>query len=68
MNRREGMLCYVLAVCVLMGAFIVKAADSRNGSWTIQRAEQAGEVELALMEHHHGGNSNHQTNVRASEL
>ena len=38
MNRREGILCYVLAVCVLMGALIAKAAESRNGNWTIQRS------------------------------
>ncbi|MEQ1353943.1 MAG: hypothetical protein ABLT11_07985, partial [Candidatus Acidiferrum sp.] len=68
MNRRDGLLCYVLVVCALLGAFIVKAAESRNGSWTIQRADKADEVQLALMEHHHGGNSNHDTNIRTSEL
>jgi beta-lactamase regulating signal transducer with metallopeptidase domain len=47
---------------------IVKAADSRNGNWTIQHADNAGEVQLALMEHHHGSNSNHDTNIRVSEL
>jgi hypothetical protein len=45
MNRREGLICYVLVACVLLGAFIVKAADSRNGSWTIQKSDAPGEVE-----------------------
>ena len=68
MNRRDGLLCHVLVVCALLGAFIVKAADSRNGNWTIQHADKADEVDLALIEHHHGGNSNHETNIHSSEL
>jgi hypothetical protein len=68
MNRRDGLLCYVLVACSLMGALIVRAAESRSGNWTIQHAEQAGEVLLSLMEHHHGGDSSHETNIRLSEL
>ena len=37
MNRREGLICYVLVFCTLIGALIVKAAESRSGNWTIQR-------------------------------
>src|ERR1700722_13183253 len=68
MNRREGLVCYVLVFCTLIGALIVKAAESRSGSWTIQRADKVGEVDPALMERHHGGNSNHESPVRVSEL
>ena len=68
MNRREGLICYVLVFCSLIGALIVKAAESRSGNWTIQRADKAGEVDLALIEHHHGGNSNHESTIRVSEL
>src|SRR3984957_13126702 len=68
MNRREGLICYVLVFCTLIGALMVKAAESRNGNWTIQRADKAGEVDLALIEHHHGGNSNHESTIRVSEL
>src|ERR1700722_15450531 len=68
MNRREGLICYVLGFCTLIGALIVKAAESRNGNWTIQRADKVGEVDLALIEHHHGGNSNHESTIRVSEL
>ena len=68
MNRREGLICYVLVFCTLMGALIVKAAESRSGNWSIQRADNAGEVDLALIEHHHGGNSNHESTIRVSEL
>jgi len=35
MNRREGLICYVLVFCTLIGALIVKAAESRSGTWTI---------------------------------
>src|SRR6202051_5197911 len=68
MNRREGLICYVLVFCTLISALMVKAAESRNGNWTIQRADEAGEVDLALIEHHHGGNSNHESTIRVSEL
>jgi hypothetical protein len=68
MNRREGLLCYVLVACSLMGALIVRAAESRSGDWTIQHAEQAGEVLLSLMERHHGSDSSHEGNIRLSEL
>src|ERR1700733_3339526 len=67
-NRREGLVCYVLVFCSLIGALIVKAAESRGGNWTIQRADKAGEVVLALIEYHHGGNSNHESTIRVSEL
>ena len=44
MNRREGLICYVLVFCTLVGALIVKAAGSRSGNWTIQRpGEGCGE-------------------------
>jgi hypothetical protein len=68
MNRREGLICYVLVFCTLIGALIVKAAESRNGNWTIQRADKGGEVDLALIERHHGGKSNHESTIRVSEL
>ncbi|MDQ1410771.1 MAG: hypothetical protein QOJ41_2506 [Acidobacteriaceae bacterium] len=68
MNRREGLLCYVLVFCTLIGALIVKAAESRSGSWTIQRADKDGEVHLVLLEHQHGGNSHHESMVPVSEL
>src|SRR5579872_6368302 len=68
MNRREGLICYVLVACALLGAFIVKAADSRTGSWTIQKSDTPGEVQLSLIERRVDGNSNHDSNVRVSEL
>jgi hypothetical protein len=68
MNRRDGLLCYVLVACSLMSALIVRAAESRSGDWTIQHAEQAGEVLLSLMEHRHGGDASHEASIRLSEL
>src|SRR5450755_3480608 len=61
MNRREGLICYVLVAACLLGAFIARAADSLTGSWTISHSDGAGKVLFALIEHHRGGNSNHES-------
>ncbi len=58
MNRRDGLLCYVLVATCLLGALLAKAADSFSGNWTIAHSDEAGKVQFALIEHHRGGNSN----------
>lgn len=61
MNRRDGLLCYVLVATCLLGALLAKAADSFSGNWTIAHSDEAGKVQFALIEHHRGGNSNHES-------
>jgi len=61
MNRRDGIICYVLVATCLLGALITRAADSLTGSWTITHSDEAGKVLFALIERHHGGNSNHES-------
>jgi hypothetical protein len=53
----------VFGLCVILGIVLKSAKGANNprtGDWTIHKSEQAGKVEFALIEHHNGGNSNHE--------
>lgn len=52
----------VFGICILW-AIVAKSANaaSLTGDWTIHKSDEAGKVEFSLMEHHNGGNSNHQS-------
>jgi hypothetical protein len=43
-------------------------SDVRGGDWTISKSYEAGKVEFSLIEHHHGGMSNHQSDWPASSF
>jgi len=49
----------------LVFGLVAKSAKGSNsprtGDWTIHKSDQSGKVEFALIEHHHGGNSNHES-------
>jgi len=51
----------VFAFCLLFAVVKNHAADVRSGDWTIRHSDQAGRVEFSLIEHHRGGNSNHES-------
>jgi hypothetical protein len=51
----------VFAFCLLFAVVKNRAADVRSGDWTIRHSDEAGKVEFSLIEHHHGGNSNHES-------
>jgi hypothetical protein len=51
----------VFAFCLLFAVVKNHAADVRSGDWTIRHSDEAGKVEFSLIEHHHGGNSNHES-------
>jgi len=59
MNRRDGLMAYVLVVCTLLAGWASKASESFNGSWTIERSDEPGKVEFALIHHEHGNSSTH---------
>jgi hypothetical protein len=58
----------VFASCVVL--FVVKnrAAEVHSGDWTITKSDEPGKVEFGLIEHHHGGTSNHQSDWPASSF
>ena len=39
----------------------IEPRNLRSGDWTISKSDEPGKVEFSLIEHHHGGNSSHQS-------
>ncbi len=72
MRTRRTLAYLVFASCVVL--FVVKnrAADNhgepRGGDWTISKSDDPGKVEFGLIEHHHGGRSNHESDWPASSF
>ena len=68
MRMRRTLAYLVFASCVVV--FVVKnrAAEVHNGDWTISKSDNPGKVEFSLIEHHHGGMSNHQSDWPASSF
>lgn len=72
MRMRRTLAYLVFASCVVF--FVVKnraaevrgSGDVRSGDWTISKSDKPGKVEFSLIEHHHGGMSNHQSDWPAS--
>lgn len=68
MRMRRTLAFLVFAVCLLTVVVKSRATDVRSGDWTIHRSDDAGKVEFSLMEHHHGGNSVHESDWPASSF
>jgi hypothetical protein len=58
----------VFAFCLLFAVVKNRAAEVRSGDWTIRKSDEPGKVEFSLIEHHRGGNSNHESDWPASSL
>jgi|ERR1700722_7061857 hypothetical protein len=59
MRMRRTLAYMVFASCVVFGVVKNHAAEVRGGDWTLSQGDVPGKVRFALIEHHHGGNSNH---------
>jgi len=72
MRIRRTLAYLIFASCVLLIVVKNHAAEPsdevRSGSWAISKAEEAGKVEFALMEHRRDGSSNHQSTWPASSF
>jgi hypothetical protein len=68
MRTRRTLAYLVFALCVVV--FVVKnrAAEVRSGDWTLSKSEDSGKVMFALIEHHHGGQSNHESDWPTSSF
>jgi hypothetical protein len=42
------------------------SATTRTGDWTLHKSDAPGKVEFSLIEHHHGGNSSHESDWSSS--
>jgi hypothetical protein len=51
----------VFGFCLIFAVIKNRAAEVRSGDWTIRHSDEAGKVEFSLIEHHRGGNSNHES-------
>jgi hypothetical protein len=65
---RRTLAFLVFALCVLAVALKIHGAETRTGDWTISKSDEAGKVEFSLIEHHHGGQSSHQSDWPASSF
>ena len=70
MRMRRTLAYLVFASCVVLFALKNHAAEShgevRSGDWTLSKSDIPGKVEFSLIEHHHGGQSNHQSDWPAT--
>ena len=72
MRTRRTLAYLVFASCVVLFALKNHAAESQNevhsGDWTISKSDEPGKVEFSLIEHHHGGQSSHQSDWPANSF
>jgi hypothetical protein len=68
MRPNRTLTFLVFAFCLLFAVVKNRAADTRNGDWTISKSDEPGKVEFSLIEHHHGGNSNHESDWPAGSF
>jgi hypothetical protein len=68
MRLRRTLAYLVFALCVLVGVVKNHAAqatqssqEARTGNWTISKLDVPGKVLFSLIEHHHGGQSSHES-------
>jgi hypothetical protein len=61
MRTRRTLAYLVFACCVVFLVVKNHAAEVRSGDWTVSKSDTPGKVEFSLIEHHKGGNSNHQS-------
>lgn len=70
MRLRRTLAYLLFASCILLIAVKSRTAglpgEVRRGDWTISKSDQPGKVEFSLIEHHRGGQSNHQSNWPAT--
>src|SRR5579871_6853395 len=71
MRARRTLAYIVFASCIILLVTRNLAADRdevRKGDWTITKSDEPGKVEFSLIEHHHGGNSSHQSDWPANSF
>src|SRR6266568_3464181 len=68
MRMRRTLAYLVFASCVVLFVLKNRAAEVHSGDWTISKSDNPGKVEFSLIEHHHGGMSNHQSDWPATSF
>ena len=68
MRMRRTLAFIVFGICLLAAVVKGRAGDTHSGNWTIRKSADAGKVEFALMEHHAGGRSTHESDWPTSSF
>jgi hypothetical protein len=68
MRLRRTLAFLIFSICLLLLVVGSSAADLRNGKWTIRKSDDPGKVEFSLIERHHGGNSNNESDWSAASF
>lgn len=61
-------LAFLIFGLVITSVIVAKGASAaqREGDWTLHKSDKPDKVEFSLIEHHHGGNSNYESEWPAS--
>lgn len=59
MRIRRTLAFLLFGSFVLVAAIRIRAGETRSGDWTVSKSDFSDKVEFSLIEHHHGGQSNH---------
>jgi hypothetical protein len=68
MRMRRTLAFLLFGSLVIFAAVKNCAAEVRGGDWTISKSDLPDKVEFSLIEHHHGGQSNHSTDWPTSSF
>jgi hypothetical protein len=68
MRMQRTVVFLIFGICLLTIVVKSRAAGVRSGDWTIRKSDEAGKVDFSLMEHHHGGNSNEESDWPVSSF
>jgi hypothetical protein len=68
MRLRRSIAFLVFGICVLAVVVKSRATDVRSGDWTIHKSDDAAKVEFSLIDHHHGGDSIHESDWAVSSF
>jgi hypothetical protein len=66
MRTRRSLAFLVFGSFVLFAAIQNCAAEVHGGDWTLAKSDLPGKVEFSLIEHHHGGQSQHSSDWPAT--
>ncbi len=68
MRTRRTLVYLVFASCIFGLVIKNKAAEAHSGDWTISKSDEPGKVEFSLIQHHHGGTSQHESDWAMSSF
>jgi hypothetical protein len=68
MRVRRTFAFLVFGFCLIFAVLKSGSTDVGGGDWTIRKSNETGQVDFSLIEHHHGGDSSHESEWPASSF